>query len=176
MTQHSDVPVQALRPFAVAAYLVALLLILAPPLEVMTNLSTLQLTDARWRFGATGLMTGSLLLPVAGFLLAIMTAVLTGHRWVFWGAMAGGVLLLVGMLAMVGMFVLDAMQVRPGVAQPMVRRFDGTVVRSVLTQLFQVIALGAVLWSGLVAQRHRGRRAAAEGRRAESGVVVGAGR
>jgi hypothetical protein len=176
MTQHSVVPVHSLRPFAVAAYLVALLLILAPPLEVISNMPALQPSEARWRFGATGLVTSSLLLPIAGFLLAIVTSVLRGHRWVFWGAMACGAVVLVGMVGLVGMFALDSMQVRPGVAQPMMRRFDGTVIRSVVTQLFQIVALGAILWAGFLANRRRGSRVVARGRTAQSGVVMGAGR
>jgi hypothetical protein len=174
MKQQAIVSAHTLQPFAVAAYLVAILLILAPPLEVLTNMPAVQASEARWRLGAVGLLTGSLLLPVAGFLLAIVTAYLRGHRWLFWLAMGSGGVVLLGMIGLLALFALDAVQVWAGVDAATVNRFNAIVIRSVGIQIGQLVALGAVLWGGFLANRRRGWRAVRASGASESGVVVGA--
>jgi hypothetical protein len=170
MTHESAGAVATLRPFAAAAYVVAALLILAPPLDIWFSMPVTDVSEARWRFGAVGLVTGAMLLPVAGFLLAMVTAVLCGHRRMFGAVMALGGAAVIALVLALGLFVLDAMEVRQGIAAGMIRRFDWTVVKSVITQLAQIGALSVVLWTGLRASRSRRKRV--ERGPEQEGVVV----
>ncbi|CAN5606204.1 hypothetical protein BH23GEM9_BH23GEM9_23090 [soil metagenome] len=165
-------PAAVLTRFAVPIYLVALLSMLAPPLDLVFSMPAIELSNVRWRFGAVGLLTGAVLFPMLGLLIALMTSVACGHRIMYriWmGLGATGMLVLI---ASAGLFSLDALQVRQDVNALVLRRFDLTVVKALLTQLVQIGILGALLWTGLRVGRAAGRQAAAP----EDSLVIAAGR
>ena len=73
-------PMLPFKRLAVPAYLVCLALVLLPLVDVMTTLFPWQFAEARWRFGAVGLISNALLLPMAGLLVALAMATATENR------------------------------------------------------------------------------------------------
>jgi len=104
---------QELRRFAAPSYIAAASLILFPIFDQLMQLvPTAKLHDARWRFGAVGLMSNLFVLTIAGLLIAFLMSAALEHR-VFQRVMA--VLCAAAALALImatGLFALDAIQVR----------------------------------------------------------------
>ena len=67
------------RQLAPGAYLVAFLLFFIPFFDASLSLAPWHLGSSQWRFGAFGLLSNALMLPAAGSLIAITTAIVAGH-------------------------------------------------------------------------------------------------
>lgn len=135
------------------AYIVASAMIVLPLADVLTSLYPWRLLDARWRFGAVGLVSNSLLLPMAGLLLAFLTALFLEH--VTARRIIGGIALLASTLCVLALvaFALDAVQTRAGVRAEMRSSFT---VASIAAAIKTLIAAMVFLTIGLGALR-RGR-------------------
>lgn len=142
-------------------YAVALLLILLPVTDFVSNVWPLQPGDFRWRFGMVGLLSGFLLTPMLGIALAATVAAIAEEmqmlRLVSVVAAAGALMLVV----LVALFALDVIQLRPEV--PMERRgpFDFANVRAVVKHL---LAAGTLGWTALVGWRCASATLAGKGR------------
>jgi hypothetical protein len=95
-----------------SGYLMAGYLVLAPLAETLAALWPFHSGDAGWRYGATGLVSQSLMTPLLGLLMAVGLAVYC-HHWVAARLLAvlsavGGVVALIA----IPLFTLDALQVR----------------------------------------------------------------
>lgn len=105
------------RNYARAAYVVGAALILIPMWDAGTSVFPLRLAESRWRFGTIGLLSNSLLIPLAGAAIVFAVALTQGDRRTLraLGAIAGlsCVLTLVAMIT----FALDALQSQ-GAARP----------------------------------------------------------
>lgn len=103
-------------------YAVAALLVLISLLDFAGAIWPFLPGDAGWRYGAIGLLSGFLVTPLVGVVLAALVAVEQRHFALlkFLGIMtlAIGALLLVSIVA----FALDAIQVRREAATPELRR------------------------------------------------------
>lgn len=161
MSQGQGGPAAVIQKFAVSIYLVALLCMLAPPLDLAFSLPSIDVSNVRWRFGAIGLVTGAAVLPLVGLLLALITAVASGHRWMYRIFAGLGVLGALLLTAALGLFALDSLQVRGSVTPNALRRFDLTVAKAAITQVAQIVILGVVLWTSMRAARRSGRVAKA---------------
>jgi hypothetical protein len=101
------------RRLAVPCYIVAVAFMVLPVLDQLMQLvPRVHIHDAGWRFGALGLLSNILLLPLLGMTLAFAISAIFEHRT--WQrvlsivAVVGIVLIVVA----IGMFALDAIQVR----------------------------------------------------------------
>jgi hypothetical protein len=103
------------RKVAWPAYLVGFALIAIPFFDAAMSVYPWQFGEARWRFGAVGLLSNALMIPLSGVLVMYMTAVVLEHRMME---------RLIGILAFVAsavafsglvLFALDALQTRPSV-------------------------------------------------------------
>ena len=101
------------RRLALPCYIVAVAMMILPVFDQMMQLaSKLNLSDARWRYGALGSVSYMLLLPLLGMTIAFALSAVFEHRT--WQrvlsvvAVAGIVLIVIAM----GMFTLDAIEVR----------------------------------------------------------------
>lgn len=107
------------RQLAGPAYLTSAALIILPLVDSSTSLYPWNVGDPRWRFGALGLYSNALILPILGVLIAHVTAASLRHpivrRVIGVGAAVAGALL-VGSLAI---FALDALQTRASVRPEM---------------------------------------------------------
>src|SRR5688500_13667597 len=97
--------------FATAIYLVAVLCILAPPLDLILSLPTIDPGSVVWRFGALGMLTGATIFPLIGLLLALFTAVLCQHRFVYRALLGLGGIAILALTVAVGLFLLDSVQI-----------------------------------------------------------------
>lgn len=71
---------RALRALVPAAYAAAILLVLMPLADAVASTWPLLLSQYRWRYTAAGVLSGSLLMPLLGLLLAAQAAAVAGHR------------------------------------------------------------------------------------------------
>lgn len=106
------------------AYVVTATLLLLPLAEFLASVWPLHPGEVRWRFGAVGLFSGALLVPVLAVLLAYAVALLLEHRMVqrVISVLSGLVALLL-VAASVG-FILDTLQMRSQVRPEAHHAFD----------------------------------------------------
>ncbi|MEO8337412.1 MAG: hypothetical protein ABI664_20715 [bacterium] len=100
------------RQLAPGAYLVAFLLFFIPFFDATLSLAPWHLASSQWRFGAFGLLSNALMLPAAGALIAVATAIAAGQVrmvrvWSVLCWLAVAVLVVATVL-----FALDALQSR----------------------------------------------------------------
>jgi len=103
------------RSFIASLYLMAALLVLVPLAEATSSVWPFRPGEVIWRYGAAGLYSRVLVTPLLGVLLASGTAVVFKHartlRVFSVAAFAGALVLALWS----GLFVLDALQMRPQV-------------------------------------------------------------
>lgn len=144
---------ELLRPYIGAVYVFSALLVVLPLLNLLSNLGELQPTIVRWRFGALGLLTGSLLVPLMGLLLFGLTAALLAHRWALRTMAVLSGLATVGVLALMALFTLDALQVRGEVTAAALGRFDLAIVQTIVIQFLLLVMLGVMFRASLKSLR-----------------------
>jgi hypothetical protein len=155
-----------------AIYPIAALCMVAQPLDQLFNLPAVDLSSVHWRFAAVGLLTTVAVLPLLGLLLALVTSLVCGHRWIYRITMTIAALAFILLTVGIGVFALDSLQVRSDFNPQLVRRFDITVVKAVIMQLAELTTLGLLLWTGARAGRAL-RRAAAAPAAADTLVMTG---
>jgi hypothetical protein len=132
---------------------VALLLIAIPLADNLASIWPLRPGEASWRYGATGLASAAIMMPILGLLLAIFAAVIMSHRRAvvtlsvvaFVGAVAG--------LAALGVFTMDMLQMRPRIRPEAVAGFDRTNIIAVVKYLAGTAVTVAIGLGGLAAAR-----------------------
>lgn len=160
----------AFRPVAWACYALALLLCLAPLGDLAAGLGSLNPGQVPWRFGAAGLLSGALVLPMLGLGLVLAAALLLEHRGVLRVFMGVSTLLLAVVLLMLVVFALDSLQVRVQVRQDAKRAFDLAAAKAAVTFVLEAIVLGV-----LAVQFHRAAGAIGNlraGRRSDASPLV----
>lgn len=137
------------RRLAGPCYVIAALLVLLPATDFVSNVWPLQPGDFRWRFGMTGLLSGFLLTPLLGVVLAALVAAITDDRRTLRltcvVAAAGAVLL----VALVALFGLDVLQFRTEVPADRRGPFDFANIRATVKHLLAAASLGWLAMSGL---------------------------
>ena len=129
------------RQLAAPTYLVAFALIFIPLFDEMMKLLPLRFGDPRWRFGAFGLVSNAIMLPVTGVLIAFVAATVFEHarfRRIL------GILTGVTALVIAGgwiLFALDAVQVRSAVVPAAALAFKVAITTASLKSLFGVVTL-----------------------------------
>ena len=129
------------RQLALPSYLVAFSLAVLPPLDQLIQVFPFRVGDARWRFGAFGLLSNSLLLSTVGVLMALVVASVFEHRRF---RRILGVATLTAVLVLAAswvVFALDVLQVRNGVSAQAARAFFAASLGAALRSLFAVLSL-----------------------------------
>jgi cbb3-type cytochrome oxidase subunit 3 len=147
------------------AYLVAFAMIVVPLADVFTTLYPWRFLEARWRFGAVGLVSNSLLIPTAGLLLAFLTAGFLNHRTM--RRIIGAIGMFVAAICLVALllFVLDAVQTRAGIRPDMRVSFNVASIAAAMKTLLAGVTFLAIGISAL-------RRPKKTGELAESDVPI----
>jgi hypothetical protein len=152
------------KQLAWPAYLVAIAMILIPLADAWTTLFPWNFGEARWRFGAVGLISNALMIPLAGLLIVFVMAWVKEQRVL---------LRLIGMLSFVGaticvlalaLFALDALQTRSQVQPQMRLSFN---VATVFASIKTLVAAATLLAFGFSGWR------ASKGSRKSSGAAGG---
>jgi hypothetical protein len=157
--------VDRLRGLAPATYLMAVLLVMYPLLQVSAGMDSFSPGEVRWRYGATGLLMDASLLPLFGALLALGTAHLFDQRRTQVALQALGGILLVLMAVMTGLFVLDALQLRGSVRPEVIPLYDRLSLKALAMLITDMLFLGTLSYTSFLATR-RIRRAERAARRA----------
>jgi hypothetical protein len=144
---HNDMTASSpLRPFIPAGYFLAVLAVTLPFVDTALNWGSVQPGTAAWRFGATGSLATSALLPMAGVVLAFCIAHAAEHLIVqrVLQVLSGVAALAVAVF--MGLFTLDALEMRALVSGG-IRRFDLAVLRAFAGQvlLFAMLAFLTVV-------------------------------
>ncbi len=151
-------------------YLLAFMLVAVPLLELGANAWPPVFSAARWRFGAAGYLGNNLLLPLVGACLALLLSTVLGHRRalkVFAALSVLGGFVLIGAASSI---TLDALELRRGVNEGLLRSFDIAAVKA-----FVSLVLGALLlfWGGFFGWRAAALPSRTGKREAAGRVVVG---
>lgn len=110
----------------VPAYALAFVLVLFPILDLCVQIWPLFPAQAQWRFGSIGIASRTMITPFLGLLMFYGVAHEVGHRRLLWLFTLVSALLVVLILALLGLFVVDAIEVRALVNADAARRFDLT--------------------------------------------------
>lgn len=129
------------RPLVVAAYLTVLLLILTPLIETTIAVVPFRPGAVNWRFGAAGLFSRAVIVPLFGLVLASGLALALGHRRTLRlvSVIVGLASLAVAVASV--LFVLDAIQMRSQVPAQAHAGFDRS----------SLVALGTMWGAALTA-------------------------
>lgn len=143
------------RQLAWPVYLVSAALILIPLSDVFTSLFPWRVLEPRWRFGAVGLISNSLLIPTLGLLLAFVMAALNDHR--ITRRIIGITALLASSVCLIAlvMFALDAVQTRAAVRPEMRVSFNVASVAAAVKTLIAGVTAFAIGWAALRRGRSR---------------------
>jgi hypothetical protein len=131
-------------------YFVALLLIGLPLLDFVGSALPLRLGSIEWRFGAFGVLSGFLLTPMLGVLVAIGAATVLGHQRVVRAIGIVSVVVGIVLVAALTLFLLDAIQLRGAVPHEQMTAFKATAARAVIKAL---AGAAAFIWIGVVGMR-----------------------
>jgi hypothetical protein len=140
-----------LRPLVLPAYLVGFALALIPPLDAVMQVLPLRLGDPRWRFGTFGLLSNAMMIPLTGLLIIFVASTVFEHRRFqrILGILA--FTLALGMLAGLGLFALDALQIRNDVSQKAALAFKvatGTAGLKATFGMFTLAMFGIAAFRG----------------------------
>lgn len=129
-------------------YAGALLLMVIPFLQAGSQLWPLQLSNIQWRYGAANALSSVLLLPFLGLsILVLMARGLESRPLALITGSISAVFAL-GLMASLGLFVLDAQQLKAIVSSQMSAAFTNTTVRvGLVTGLFLLAFLVLTLAS-----------------------------
>jgi len=103
------------RYFGRAAYVVGAALILVPMFDAGTSVLPIRFAESRWRYGTVGLLSNSLLIPMAGVALVFAIALTQGHRRTLRALGAIAAMSCVMCVAAIVTFALDALQSQSGI-------------------------------------------------------------
>lgn len=141
------------RLLFISGYLLAAMLVLVPLLEGMVQGWPPTPGVIRWRYGLIGYAGNNLALPVAGGVLALVTAALLEHQRLLRVLSVVGLMVTLALLAGMGMFALDWLDLRNTV-DPRVRdSFDASALEASANLAFGALAIG---WGSLAGLRATG--------------------
>ena len=145
----------ALESLAGPLYVLALLLVVTPPVDVLANVWPLRLGEVSWRYGTVGASSGYLLTPLLGLALACLIAIACRQRLML--RVLSVVCLVAGVMLVIAAidFALDAAQLRHTVpTTPTLARwaFDVGAAKAIFKHLSAAVGL---FWLGLATRRAR---------------------
>lgn len=150
-------------------YFIAALLIATPLMDFATSVMPLRLGSLEWRFASVGLLSGFLLTPLLGLVIAIAVASYADHmRFLRLLSLFNGAIAIVFLVVLI-LFVLDIVQLRSVVQDQARAAFQSAATKAVVKHLCFIVAIG---WLAI-----RGFRASQWGlpvsKRQVSSVIVG---
>lgn len=145
------------RRLRLAAYLLAILVAVSSISDIAVATWPISIHDARWRIGATTLVSGATPINLLAIFLCIAVAFLSGNRRVLWGI---GVLCGLAALAYVALsaeLALDLLQLRQKVRADLIANYQVTLATGELRLLFAAVVSFAFSAAAFRVRRHAGR-------------------
>lgn len=150
-------------------YFVALLLVATPLVDFLTSVLPLRPGNIEWRFATVGLLSGFVLTPLLGIILAMLVASWAGHqRFHRIVAIVNGVIAALLVVTLL-MFLLDIVQLRSVVQAEQKAAFEGSAVKAVIKHLTFVVATAWLAVGGYRSSRW----SMPEPRRQAAAVIIG---
>jgi hypothetical protein len=149
-------------------YFVALILIVLPFVDLLTNVWPVRVSALEWRYGTLGLLSAFTLTPLLGIVLAVASAAVLDHRVV---QRILGIMNLLGAVALVVvvvLFALDWLQMRPSIEPDPRRSMDVGAVKALAKHALVAVALG---WLGIAGLRATRRERGDRGGRAPAPLI-----
>lgn len=132
-----------------AGYLVALLLVLIPLLDVVARNWPMQVGNERWRFSTLGPAFNAMVTPLLGVFLAMVLAAVLDHRRTLKVLAAITLAAAVGSLGALVLFALDYLQLRASVTPEAVAMWDAASRKAIGVGLLGIavtVVLGIAGW------------------------------
>ncbi len=136
-----------LRHFTVAGYLVALLFLVHPFVDVVTNSWPLNPASMEWRFGFFGVAANYLISPMFGLGVAGLVSALNGHRH---GLLANALIgALAALFLLVGsmLYALDVLQLQNNVRPEAEFAFRVGSMKSFFKLVTSAFVFGVLAWA-----------------------------
>jgi hypothetical protein len=127
-------------------YFIAALFIATPLMDFAGTVWPLRLGNVQWRFGALGLLSGFLLTPMLGVILASIAASSLGHRRTLRVIGMLSAALSVVILLVIAAFTLDTLQLKASVPAENQRAFVAAGGKAMLKYITSLVGF---LWLGL---------------------------
>jgi hypothetical protein len=141
------------EPLVTPLYFVAFLLLATPTIDFVTSILPLRPSNIEWRFASVGLLSGFLLTPLLGIVVAMCTAALAGQARVQRVlAIVNGVAAGLSVVILL-MFLLDIVQLRSVVQAEAKASFEGAAVKAVIKHVSFTIATFWLARRGFLASR-----------------------
>jgi hypothetical protein len=137
---------RVVRALAWPGYFFAILLILFPFGDLLVNVWPAQPANLQWRYGTVGLLSGMWLTPLFGVAFLIVCATLLEHDMVLRILGAVNVVAAVILSAMLVLFVLDWLQVRPTIPDEGRTSMDVGSIKALLKHILVIVLVG---WTGM---------------------------
>jgi len=134
-------------------YLAAIGLIVIPLLDFVTSVLPLEPYDIKWRFGSVALLSGFLFTPLLAIMLIMAVAAMADDRVMQRAASILNLLLVLALVVLLGLFALDALQLRNLVPDGERLAFDMSAVRAAVKYGFMVVTLLLLGIAGFRASR-----------------------
>lgn len=166
----SSSPSDRLAGLAAPAYCVAALLVITPLGDFLSGVWPWRLGAVDWRFASSGLLSGFLLTPLLGTLIAIAVAALRGSEKLLRILGIATLSLSAFCLLVLLLFILDALQVSGAVPAEQKRAFFDASIKAFLKY---VMACGASYWLGMRAFRMGRLRTAPRTAEQRGTIVIG---
>jgi hypothetical protein len=160
------------RPWLLGLYGLGALLLVQPPLEVISAAWPLRFGEVGWRFGVIGSFQQLATTFVVGVGLVILAAYLLRHRLVVRATAVVALVVVVLFILGAAGFALDYVQLRRMVRPEMVHAFDMTTMRAGVSALLSIIALSVLGYTGIMVSRLPAARRVTR-RKAGEGLIVG---
>ncbi len=157
-------------PWAVRGlYILALIMVISPLLELVATLWPLRPADLLWRYGALGLSAGYVANVALGLTLVMVMAYWRDHRTLLWSVGLASVLLSVLIVVAMTVFALDLGPIRALRTEEL---RGATLVAGVMQELKYLAGAMALACLGLGGMRMAGRSGSgAGGREAAPGLL-----
>jgi hypothetical protein len=160
------------RPWLLGLYGLGALLVVQPPLEVISAAWPLRFGEVGWRFGVIGSFQQLATTFVVGVGLIMLAAYLLRHRLVVRAAAVAALVVVVLFVLGAAGFALDYVQLRRMVRPELVHGFDMTSMRAGVSALLSIVALAVLGYTGMLVSRLPAARRVTR-REAGEGLIVG---
>lgn len=138
--------------------LLAALLIVLPLIELAASVWPVGLANAEWRFGAVGLLSNALLLPLLGSFIVVVVAAQGGKKRLVQAMSVLNGLAAAFLLVAIPLFLLDSLELRSRVPDARMHAFDFAAARAALAMGFSFVVLSALSRGGFRSSRREGRK------------------
>jgi hypothetical protein len=151
------------------SYLIAFSLSIIPPIDALMQTLPMRFGDPRWRWGAFGLMSNAMMIPMIGLLIAFVVATVFEHHLFRRILGVFTAILALGTLIGLGLFALDTLQLHKQVQERGLLAFRVAALTATTKAVVGMLTLGGFTWTAFTGPKRREKASA-------SGIIIGGSR